>query len=82
MNHLGPKQVRSQDDASGCNTPSTNLVAPTRNLQNITDELADQPAKKLRQPTGSFEPLWLEISHFKKSLCKIFCARLHILLSN
>jgi hypothetical protein len=32
--------------ASGCNACTTNLAAPTGNLQNIKYELADQPAKK------------------------------------
>ena len=39
-------QSRSQRDASECNAPATNLVASTRNLQDIKGKHADQPADK------------------------------------
>jgi hypothetical protein len=38
----GPAQACSQ----GAAYPHTNLVAPTKNLQNIKEKQADQPTKK------------------------------------
>jgi hypothetical protein len=40
---LRANEARRQGGASGCNSP-------TRNLQNIKDKRADQPAKKLATP--------------------------------
>jgi hypothetical protein len=39
-------QARSQGGANGFSTPTTNLVAPAKNLLNITDKHAGQLAKK------------------------------------
>ena len=47
------KKARKQGSASGCNAPTTNLNAPTKNLQNIKDEHANQPTKNVRKPTES-----------------------------
>jgi len=63
------KQARSRRDASACSAPITNLVTPTRNVQNIYDKCADQPTKKKATPylINAF-PLWnqLETTHFQK----------------
>lgn len=39
-------QAHIQGGAIGCTAPTINLAARTRNLQNIKDKHADQPAKK------------------------------------
>jgi len=60
---------RSRRDASACSAPTTNLVTPTRNLQNIYDKHADQPAKKRATPyriNGLPLSNQLETTHFQK----------------
>jgi hypothetical protein len=65
-------QDRGQADATGCNAPTTNLDAPTRNLQNTEHEHADQPAKNrdtLPHPrVASVELPWFETTHFQKCM--------------
>ena len=71
--------------ASWWNAPTTNVGSPTRDLQNIKDKHADQPAKKpcdtLSQPrVASVEPPWLETTHFQKCVyvyarCFVRCYR-------
>jgi glycerol-3-phosphate O-acyltransferase len=39
--------AHSQEGACGCNASTKNLDAPAKNLQNIKNKDADQPAKKL-----------------------------------
>jgi hypothetical protein len=43
-------QACSQKGASGCNTPTADLDAPTMSLQNIKEKDAKQPAKKHAAP--------------------------------
>ena len=55
--------------AGGRSVRTTNLDAPTRNLQYIKGKYADQPAKKkLRHPAhppvGPVEPPWLQTAYF------------------
>jgi hypothetical protein len=40
---LGHVQARSQGGASGCNVPTKNLDALSKNLQNIKDKYGYQP---------------------------------------
>jgi hypothetical protein len=44
------RQARNHGGATGCTVPTRNLAAPARNLQNIEDKHADQPAKTLSTP--------------------------------
>lgn len=44
-------QAHIQGGAIGCTAPTINLAARTRNLQNIKDKHADQPAKKKKRAT-------------------------------
>lgn len=45
-NYLACLQAHSQGGASGFNTPTINVEAPSSYLQNIKDKQADQPLKK------------------------------------
>jgi hypothetical protein len=45
-------QARSQEDASRCSAPITNLDAPTRNLQNIKDKQLISARRNVRPPWG------------------------------
>jgi len=42
-NYLACLQAHRQHDASGFNAPTTNVEAPSMNLQNIKDKQADLP---------------------------------------
>ena len=44
-NYLACLQAHRQRCASGFNAPTTNMGAPSRNLQNIKDKQADRPRK-------------------------------------
>ena len=50
--------------AIGCNAPSTNPDATTRNLQNVEDKHTDQPTKK-REATYPIHMLPLEQPYFE-----------------
>ena len=85
--HDGGRQTRTQRGANGCTTPTTDLDAPTRNLQNIKDKHADQPAKDVPHLTASTCCL-LNLRRCKQltvknvCICKVFCVMLYSALCN
>jgi len=50
----------ARESASGCNTPTANLDAPTSSSKNIKDKLSDWPAEK--QPAAC-RVHWLPLSN-------------------
>ena len=72
LDHGPVDQARSQRGGIVCNAPTTNLDAPTRNLQNIKEKHGDRPAKRVRHvphPRVAYvEPPLLETTHFQKCM--------------
>jgi len=73
-------QARSQWCASAFSAPTTNLYAPTSNLQNVIDKLADRPAKRRATPYRPHVLPQLKLRGWKQLIfknifiCKMFCA--------
>ena len=66
-------QARCQGGASGCYASSTNLEAPTTNLQNIEKKPADQPAKKRETPYRIHVLCLLKRRGWKQLIYKNIC---------
>lgn len=68
-NSVACLQAHSQGGASGFNTPTMNVKAPSSYLQNIKDKQADQPPKKRVTfyyiHIAPAEVRWLEKINFK-----------------
>ena len=84
---VGGWQTRSQRGVNGCTAPTTDLDAPTTNLQYIRDKHADQPAKDVPHLTASTCCL-LNLRGCKqltvKNVCiyRVFCVMLYSALCN
>jgi hypothetical protein len=88
VTHTGPQQEvlwmvgirpNSQTGASGWSAPTTNMDAPTGNLQNVEDRHADQPTKKHVTPYCIHMLSLLNCCGWKQlifkhvCICKMFC---------